>query len=322
MAEYLGFDIGGTKCAVVAAEADWKNSICRIIDKYRISTAGKKWNSILDLLGRAAKDIILKNDLHPVSAGISCGGPLDRKKGIVLSPPNLPGWDNVPVTAYMEQQLNIPVYLQNDANACALAEWKFGAGRDYKNVLFLTFGTGMGAGLILNGKIYEGFNGYAGEIGHIRLEKNGPVGNNKAGSFEGFCSGGGLVRLAEIEMKKARKSKIESALFSLSAEQLSAQTIATAADNGDFIARKIYEISAEKLGEGLSILIDILNPECIIIGSIFCRSEHLFREKMEQVLRKESLLIPYKACKILPAALSDQLGDFAAIAVACGDMNE
>jgi glucokinase len=123
--------------------------------------------------------------------GISCGSPLDSQKGLILSPPNLPNWDCVDIIAPFKKY-QVPVGLQNDANACGLAEWKWGAGKGYQNVIFLTFGTGMGAGLILNGKLYTGTNDMAGEVGHIRLKEDGPIGYGKKGSFEGFCSGGGL----------------------------------------------------------------------------------------------------------------------------------
>src|SRR5690606_15592063 len=137
--------------------------------------------------------------------GISCGGPLDSRRGVILSPPNLPGWDRIPVVEVFQQAFKVPVALQNDANAGALAEWLWGAGRGSHNMIFLTFGTGMGAGLILNGQLYSGTNDLAGEVGHIRLAPDGPVGYGKAGSFEGFCSGGGIKQLATDRAKMALK---------------------------------------------------------------------------------------------------------------------
>ena len=118
--------------------------------------------------------------------GISCGGPLDSKKGMIYSPPNLPGWDKCLLQRYLQMKFGVETALQNDANACALAEWLMGAGRGTSNMVFLTFGTGMGGGLILNGRLYSGTNDLGGEVGHIRLAKDGPVGFGKAGSFEGL----------------------------------------------------------------------------------------------------------------------------------------
>ena len=128
-------------------------------------------------------------------------------------PPNHPGWDAVPVTEYISERLSVPAFLQNDANACTVAEWKFGAGKGTRNLIFLTFGTGLGAGLILDGRLYEDANGLAGEAGHIRLAENGPLGYGKFGSFEGFCSGGAAAEGEALkrERNRQRKTAMESA---------------------------------------------------------------------------------------------------------------
>ena len=250
--------------------------------------------------------------------GISCGGPLDEGRGMILSPPNLPGWDEVPITAMLTDRFGVPAYLCNDANACALAEWKFGAGMGTQNMIFLTFGTGMGAGLILNGKLYSGTNGNAGEVGHMRLAEYGPVGYGKAGSFEGFCSGGGIKQLGQTLAKEVLQcGKTTSYCHSYEElETISAKSLAMAADNGDETAQRVWQIAADKLGMGVSLLIDLLNPEAIVIGSIFERSEHLLRERMEAMISREVLPQSRQVCRILPAKLGDEIGDYAAIAVA------
>ena len=317
MNDYIGFDIGGTKCAIVAARADMKNNICAVIARKQIATERVPWQKTLDSLTVAAKNIIAEHSLHPIAAGISCGGPLDEKSGLVMSPPNLPGWDAVPITKYISERLSVPALLQNDANACTVAEWKFGAGKGARNLIFLTFGTGLGAGLILDGRLYEGTDGLAGEAGHIRLAEDGPTGYGKSGSFEGFCSGGGIARLARSMVTDARNSGKQSVLLGMCDEELNAKTIAEAADSGDELARRIYARSGEYLGRGLALLIDLLNPECIVIGSIFERSEHLLRPSMERVIEKEALEVPRKNCRIVPAALGNAVGDYASIAAAC-----
>ena len=157
----------------------------------------------LDNIFATIEKILEKNRLSPQdisAAGISCGSPMDSKKGLILSPPNLPGWDEIQIVKIIETRFGIKTKLQNDANACAIAEWRFGAAKGYENAVFLTFGTGMGAGMILNGRIYEGTNGMAGEVGHTRLSGFGPVGYGKSGSFEGFCSGGGIAQLAKTKV--------------------------------------------------------------------------------------------------------------------------
>lgn len=306
----LGFDIGGTKCAVITA--DVKDGKIEITKKEKVSTdlSIPPEKMIEQLISIADK---ITNNQKISSIGISCGGPLDSKKGVINSPPNLSTWVNVPIVDIMKKHFGVPVYLQNDANACAVAEWKFGAGRGKKNLVFMTFGTGLGAGLILDGKLYCGTNDNAGEVGHIRLENDGPLGYGKAGSFEGFCSGGGIAQLGKILAEKAKKKGI----LPLYAEQeITAKTIADAAEKGDKTALEVYKICGEKLGKGISVLIDILNPEVIVIGSIFVRSNHLLWKYAEDIIKKEALTFSADVCKVVPAELGEQIGDYAAIGVA------
>lgn len=310
MRYYLGMDIGGTKCAVVICDEIQG----MVKDKIRFDTNKERgWEAVVAELVSSAKEILLRNCIdsdNVLSCGISCGGPLDTKRGIIYSPPNLPDWDGVPLTDIISQKLGIPCKVCNDADACALAEWQFGAGKGASNMIFLTFGTGMGAGLILNGKLYTGACGMAGEVGHIRLADDGPVGYGKAGSFEGFCSGGGIADMAK------KMLSIYNGVTTIPKDNVTAQTIAEAAFNGDKLAKAIYKKCGEKLGYALSILIDILNPEIIVIGSIFERSGELLKEEMTDVILREALPYSFDACRIVPASLGDNIGDYAALGVA------
>lgn len=311
----LGFDIGGTKCAAVTASYD--GTEIRILNKAAIATDhGIGAYEMIDRLVEAADRLI---ERRPDRIGISCGGPLDSERGVILSPPNLPGWDNVEIVKYIEDHYRSPVKLQNDANACALAEWKFGAGVGCENMIFLTFGTGLGAGLILNGRLYEGANGNAGEIGHIRLENEGPVGYGKSGSFEGFCSGGGLAQLGYIKALECIKKGTYPLYFKegMSQNEITARSIAEAAQKGDPTALEVYRISGKYLGKGLSLLIDILNPERIVIGSIFARSQALLSEMMKEEIEREALSHSVGCCQIVAAKLGEEIGDYASVATAC-----
>jgi glucokinase len=269
---------------------------------------------LLDDAERLAKDAAEK----PAAIGISCGGPLDRKRGLILSPPNLPGWDRIGVTAYFQAAMGIPAFLQNDADAGALAEWKYGAGKGCDSLVFITFGTGLGAGLVLNGRLYSGASGMAGEIGHIRLAEYGPPGYGKTGSFEGFCSGGGIARLAramaEAELQQGRSPSICPGYGDL--ENLSAKSVGRAAEKGDPLARQIYAEAGRRLGQGLSIIIDTLNPEMIVIGSIFARSRNELWPHAEEVIKKETLSASREACRVVPGILGDEIGDYAAVTAA------
>jgi glucokinase len=315
----LGFDIGGTKCAVVLGRETADETI-EIVAKKVLDTDKLPYEMIEELFAVAeallSENSVALEDLAGI--GISCGGPLSSKKGIILSPPNLPGWDNIPIVKLAELRFGKRVLLQNDANACAVAEWKFGAGKGYDNVIFLTFGTGMGAGLILNGKLYSGTSDFAGEVGHLRLADMGPVGFGKAGSFEGFCSGGGIAQLAQTKVRE-RLQVGEAVSFCSGVnelDKLTAKVVAEAAYKGDVLALEIYDTCAEYLGRGLSLLIDILNPEVIIMGSIYGRAKSLLDKRMLQVISREAYVGSRTVCEILPAGLGENIGDMAALSLA------
>ena len=293
----LGFDIGGTKCAVILGQTEGEN--VRVIDRLALATPIGPTEALASL-EEIAKKLLTRNRCQPEAIGISCGGPLDSRRGVVLSPPNLPGWDNVEICKRFSQTFGITARLQNDANACAYAEWKWGAGRGVASLVFLTFGTGMGAGLVLDGRLYSGASDFAGEIGHMRLADDGPLGYGKRGSFEGFCSGAGMVRLAQ-----------ERGLVITDAQQIFEMD-----DKGNALASKVIAITAEQLGRGLAVIVDVLNPDMIVIGSIFARQREKLWPIAEKVLRAEALAGALEVCRIVPAALGEQIGDLAALSIA------
>lgn len=310
----IGIDIGGTKCAVIKGEIN--NDDIKICRKIKIDTKNISPEGALNLFKEKILEISEGEKIDAI--GISCGGPLDSKKGIIMSPPNLPGWDNIKIVDYMKKEFSCKCAIQNDANACALAEWKFGAAKGYNNVVFFTFGTGLGAGLILDGKLYSGTNDMAGEAGHIRLSRFGPVGYGKAGSFEGFCSGNGIAKLGVMKATEALQSG-KTVSYCTSFEDLdniSAKKIAEFANEGYDDAKEIFEISAKKLGLGLSVVIDILNPEIIVIGSVFARNYDLMHPVAREVIDKEALSYSANVCKVVGASLGEEIGDWAALAVA------
>ena len=281
---YLGLDIGGTKCALVSGTES-----CEILSRYEIKTADyPNWRDLIDAL------LAQRPAGQYAAVGVSCGGPLDSARGLILSPPNLPGWDEVPIVAYLQEKLGIPAFVQNDANACALAEWRFGAGRGCRNMVFLTCGTGFGAGLILDGRLYSGTNDMAGEIGHVRAEKDGPEGYGKRGSYEGFCSGAGIAQLTG---------------------GVSAREAVQRADAGDERMLAALHASAERMGACFAMMIDLLNPERIVVGSIFARAERHFRDAMQRVIDREALPLSRAVCRVVPAQLGDAIGDYAALSV-------
>lgn len=306
----LGIDIGGTKCAVTLGVEREDGSII-FVQKEKFATKGK--DEALNGIFSAIELILKQQQLRPdeiYAAGISCGGPLDSKTGVILSPPNLPGWDRVPIVDLIGRRFGIRAGLQNDANACALAEWKYGAGKGSRNMVFLTFGTGMGAGLILDDRLYAGTNDNAGEVGHIRLENHGPVGYGKSGSFEGFCSGGGIRQLAQTAILEQGGLP-----WCRDIQLVTAKDVADAAAAGDKTALGIMADSARHLGRTLSLLIDILNPEVIVIGSIYLRNEAMMKPIVEEVIAREALPLSASCCRIVPAGLGEAIGDYASLSV-------
>lgn len=299
----IGVDIGGTKCALSVLEgAD------RVREVVRFTTT-----DVQGTLERIYEEIAKLEPTEDVVFGVSCGGPLDAKLGLILSPPNLPGWDRIAICEELTKRFGGRAFLMNDANACALAEWQFGAGRGCQSMIFLTMGTGMGAGLILDGRLYDGITGNAGEVGHLRLAPDGPVGFGKKGSFEGFCSGGGIAQLAQQRVGEfAGKSVLKSG----SAESLTARDVGEAAVAGDELALAIWNEVGERLGEALSIFIDLLNPERVVIGSIFQRCEDLIVPSMNAVIAREALPDSARDCEVRSAELGDEIGNYAAVAIA------
>jgi glucokinase len=297
----VGFDIGGTKCAVSRVRGGVVEEVARI--------ETRDFPTTFAALCDAAGCVLQENPLF----GISCGGPLDSTRGVILSPPNLDAsWHGIEICRLLTARFGGRAALMNDANACALAEWRFGAGRGCRNMIFLTSGTGMGAGLILDGRLYEGASGDAGEVGHIRLAPDGPVGFGKAGSFEGFCSGGGIARLA---IAAARRHGSQPPWLEADGGTTT-RLVAEAARAGDEVAAEVMHEAGKRLGQALAILIDVLNPERIVLGGHFPKTRDLLEPAMREALARDALPHSLEACAILPAELGETIGSHGAISVA------
>ncbi|MFC1483612.1 ROK family protein [Candidatus Neomarinimicrobiota bacterium] len=310
---YIGIDIGGTKSAVSLMDADG-NLYER--DEYPTTKGGDSWEPTVESLKSSVAGYLAGRRVE--SIGISCGGPLNRNAGLILSPPNLPGWDEVPITSIFRQAFKLPVYVENDANAGALAEWKFGAGKGCRNLIFLTFGTGLGAGLILDGRLYTGTNDLAGEAGHVRLAEDGPLGYHRRGSFEGFCSGPGLAQLMVMEIDTLVDEAGQSAVTQKykSFEEITGRDVVEWSLAGDQLAIISVEKSGTYLGKGLAIMIDILNPEVVVVGSMGVRLGDLLLDPARKVVASEALPAAAAICKIVPAELGERIGDYSALCVA------
>jgi glucokinase len=307
MRTILGFDIGGTKTAVIEGSAT-----ARILQRVEMPTrADEPFDATFPAVEERARELITAaraagRSIAAIS--VSVGGPLRIEEGFLINPPHLPGWHHLPLRKHLQLSFpDLPVFVEHDGNAGALAEFHFGVGktrRDLRHLIFLTFGTGIGAGFILNGQLLRGATDTAGEIGHWRLAEDGPLGFGKRGSWESFASGAGLVELAaqmfpsRWHANTPRRELVEAML----ADDIDALRVATEA--------------GKWMGRGLALLIDALNPEIIVFGSLgVALGERIFGSA-RRVIAEEALPQAAAACELVPSVLGKGIGDVAALMAA------
>ena len=316
----VGIDIGGTKLATVVAD-----STGHIFSKVRKPTLAERGPEYaLQLLFDMVRETINLAGLEQKSIsaiGVSCGGPLDTKTGVVYSPPNLPGWDALPLKAQLESEFEIPVTIENDANASALAEYRFGGGRGYNAVLYMTMSTGIGGGIVIDGQIYHGANDSAGEVGHQILLPDGPrCGCGKRGCLEALCSGPAIARRARtaIQEQLADKNTLATTLLNLAdgrIEAVKSEHVLAAAETGDVLALQLVDETAYYMGWGIANLVNILNPDIVLLGTIAIAAGDLLLNPIRKTVSEFAMTRPAEAVKIAPAQLGKALGDLAAIAL-------
>ncbi len=311
----LGIDIGGTKLAGALADSEG-----RLLHKMRHPTEAHQGSQhVLDGIICLAQEVLTQANIasSDVSCiGVSCPGPVDCETGIMYSPPNLPGWGEVPLAEILQREFGIPARFENDANAAALAEHKFGAGVGYKNMVYLTMSTGIGGGIIIDGRIYRGAHGSAGEVGHQTLMPDGPLcGCGKRGCLEALCSGTALSRIIQGEVERHPESLMLK-LADGQAEKLAPPVLVAAAKAGDETALEIWETAGYHLGWGLANLANILDPEIFILGTIAIKAGELLLKPTRQALNKFIFNRHIPLPDLVPARLGDEIGEYGAIAVA------
>ncbi|MBI1761289.1 MAG: ROK family protein [Acidobacteria bacterium] len=312
-ATILGLDVGGTKTAMVEGTRAGV-----ILQRHEIATeAGRPFAEVFPRLGELMQQVITvatQQQRRIAAISVSIGGPLRIAAGVLLNPPHLPGWHGVALKARLAAAFpHLPVFIEHDGNAGALAEFHFGAGRgraDLRHLIFLTFGTGLGAGLIVNGSVLHGASDTAGEVGHLRLAWAGPIGFGKAGSWEGFASGAGLVELAHqlFPARWPRATPIRELVNAMLADD--PQALAVAAEAGQW------------MGRGLALLVDTLNPQLIVLGSLAVVLGERVLAPARRALAEEALPPAVAACEIVPAALGARIGDVAALMAALSQPKE
>ena len=295
----LGLDIGGTKCAVIAGTAAGN-----VLDRREWpSEAERGPESMIDELCRQA-DILHRTHGNAAAVGVAIGGPLNAADGIVLSPPNLPGWDDIPLKRILEERFHLPVAVEHDAAACALAEYRWGLDAKPRRLVYLTCATGFGSGLVFDGVPYYGVFGRSPEIGHVLLDENGPEAFGLRGSAEAFCSARSMGRLAAWKNPARWPSPP------------TPRHVQDLAEAGDAEARWVIDTNARMTGRVCALLADLLHPDHIALGSL---ARYLGTPWVEAVRREcTRLALPEAArhCRIEGARLGRRLQDLSTLAAA------
>ncbi|MBI2305245.1 MAG: ROK family protein [Chloroflexi bacterium] len=298
-------DLGGTK--ILAALLDSNGRI--LYRDYRATQAQQGPEAVIGSLETAIRQVTLDKGVPTsrlLGIGLAVPGALDVARGIVTQSPNLPGWKDVPLKRILEERLGAAVVFENDANAAALGEYAFGAGRGALHMVYVTVSTGIGGSIIVHGQLYRGVNGSAGEIGHMIVDLHGPpcnCGNN--GCLESLASGTALAREAKAHLADGESSLI-SELAATSEEGVTARTIFLAAQRGDSLANQLIRQAAEYLGVGLANVVNILNPEVIVIGGGVAQMGAFLVDPAVATMRKRALSLPAQTVKVVPGQLGEQ----------------
>lgn len=312
---YLGVDLGGTKTglslwedAAVPAPGAPAGGVAsaRLLGRARWGTPRESPEVAIERIVSEARGLLRASGAERLAAiGVSGGGPLDPERGRILSIPNLPGWDDVPLARRLSEALGAPARLENDANACALAEWLYGAGRGARSLAFLTCSTGIGAGFLFEGRLYRGSRYLAGEVGHQVIIPDGlPCGCGGRGCLEAYASGAGIAR--RLEALRSRDSGLPA----------TARELAERARSGDGFSREFLRETAEYLAMGLANLIFTVNPDRIVLGTIAVGAGEFLLAPLREALARRVWPSLLDGLEIRPAHLGDSLGDHAALSVA------
>jgi len=311
----VGIDLGGTKISTALVESSGRI----MAHDYRPTQAAQGQQAVIARMLAAAQQVMAAGGVTPAQVagvGIGAPGPLELETGLTLSPPNLPGWDRVPLRQIIQDGLDVPAFLENDANAAAMGEYYFGAGRGTRDMIYVTVSTGIGSGLILDGKLYYGTSFMAGEIGHTTVLPNGPLcacGNR--GCLESVSSGTAIVNRARERLACGVPTLIGE-LVAGEDERVTVQLVAQAAEQGDVEARGILAEAMGFLGIGMANLVNLLNPELVVIGGGLVNLGPLLFEPVRRAIDRRAFPGPAQAVRVAPAELDGRAGVLGAAAVA------
>lgn len=308
MAKRIGIDVGGTNVKIALVDDNGK-----IIYSNSVPTYAKMgYEYTVNNIKQAIKDLMKETNTTPSDIegiGFDFPGQVDCKTGVVKLAPNIPGWVNVPIAQMIEDEFSISTRIDNDVRCAALGELKFGAGRGCENFICITVGTGIGSGIVINGKVVRGATNAAGELGHIKLQMNGgPIcGCGDTGCLEAFASGPAIVAMAQDYIKGGKSTKFRE-MAAAEGGEITPYMVAKAAEEGDPVAKRIFEIVGEYIGIGLTSVINLLNPERVIIGGGVAESGELLLGPIRKTIKERAMVVAGNAVEIVPAQLGNSAG--------------
>ncbi len=315
----LGFDIGGTKVAVCLGKSDGT-----IISHGRVDNNDRHPDEVLPEIVKVGKQLIADAGMTEkdiVALGIGSPAPHDIPNGLITTPTNMKKWVNVPIRDYLKDHFGIEAYMENDANAGALAEWFFGAGKKCKNMMYLTMSTGIGGGIIVNGHLLQGTSFLAGEAGHFSIDPNGPLCNcGMKGCYEAFCGGRAIANRLKKELADQPESEIVKQAGSV--DNIDMIAVENAVRAGDKFACDLWDDMMRHNAQAIGGYINLLNPEMIVLGTLAWAAGDLFMEPLMKYLPDYCWEVPLRDCKIMPSVLQRKIGEYAGLSVALNALYE
>ena len=317
----LGVDLGGSKISAIAADA--KANIKARDDRDTCAEQGPE--EVIARVIQSIKQVMasprVTSPADIVGIGIGAAGVCEAASGVITAAPNLPGWVNVPLRDIIQREFGFPIYLDNDTNVAALGEHCFGAGVGIDNLIYVGLGTGIGGGIIVNGQLYHGISGAAGEIGHMIIDVQGPRCNcGNIGCWEAFASGTALTAAAVREIEAGAQTTILS-FADGDLNKVSAETVFLAAEQGDRLASDLIRLTGYYLGVGLVNLVHIFNPELILIGGGVSQMGKLLLVPAAEVVKERAFELPARAVRIELARLGTDAGVLGAVALVLEKMS-
>ena len=313
---YLGLDLGGTKVLALVATAEG-----HVLGETVLPTPATEGPmGVVQAMAEAAAQAMAAARVEPSavrSTGVAVAGAINQKLGVVVHSPHLAGWDQVPLVQMLEARLRLPVVIDNDANMAALGEHRYGAGRGVESLLFVTVGTGIGGGIIVNGRVYRGNHGYAGEVGHISVLAGGPQGKSSvSGALEALAAGTGLADEAVRRLRNGEASLLQERLDADGAGALTGESVFEAYRQGDGLARQVVAQATVYLGAGLTSLVNVLDPELLIIGGGLANEWETYIRPAVEIMRSQAMAGMGRDLRVAPADLGIAAGALGGVALA------